>query len=232
MMNKKKFYDEIDNTAMPEDGKRRVDLMLNLLKGKTIATALDIGCVPEMAEYYSNILGCKTLGINVSEKVVNSQKNGGNVQLVQGDAETADFGGAYDLIFCGEVLEHLENPDAFIEKVKNHLKNDGYLVLTIPNLASLFNRMSLLLDWQPRGINPSRKMLLNPLLKYDYNWGHVSMFTHYSLQKFLKANGFKVLAVKGVRSGHKGENRLLSFVRALTSIKASFAEQIVVVAKM
>ena len=57
------------------------------------------------------------------------------------------------------------------------------------------------------------------------------MFTHYSIQKFLKANGFEVLGIRGVHSGNSSGKKLLSFVRALMSAKASFAEQLVILAR-
>jgi SAM-dependent methyltransferase len=231
-MDKKQFYEEIDVTSMSEDDMRRLKKMLDLVKRYRIESLLDVGSIPDMTEYFADALKCKALGVNISEKVIKSYKGGSqNVRFICGDAEIIDFGEKFDLIICGELLEHLQNPDAFIQKIKDHLNEGGHVLITIPNLASLFNRISLLLGWQPRGINPSRKILLNPFTKYDYNWGHISMFTHYSIRKFLEANGLKVVTIKGTYGGHVGERSLSSAIRALMSLRKSFAEQLIILAE-
>jgi 2-polyprenyl-3-methyl-5-hydroxy-6-metoxy-1,4-benzoquinol methylase len=227
-MDKKQFYEKIDVTRMSADEKRRADIMLKLLDGFAPKNLLDVGGMPEMTEYFANTLKIGGIGINISEKVVNSYKGANKgLKFVVGDAENGLPGGKFDLIICGELLEHLQDPDAFIEALKPRMSENGRLLLTVPNLASLFNRVSLLFGWQPRGINPSHKMLLNPFTKYDYNWGHISMFTHYSVRKFLEANGFKVLAVKGTYGGPKS-----NLLRALLSARTSFSEQIIILARL
>ncbi|KKS28499.1 MAG: Two-component response regulator [candidate division WWE3 bacterium GW2011_GWC1_42_102] len=55
----------------------------------------------------------------------------------------------FDVVFAGEVLEHLVNTDGFVEEIKRILKKDGYLILTTPNTASLARRILLLLGRNP-----------------------------------------------------------------------------------
>jgi SAM-dependent methyltransferase len=230
-MNKKDFYEEIDVTKVSEDEMRRIRIMLDFLKGRSIKKMLDIGSVPEMTEIFASALHCEALGINISERVVNSGKRKSGIRFIQGDIESAEISEKFDLIVCGEVIEHMADVDAFIEKLKGMLDKDGYLLLTIPNLSSLFNKISILFGWQPRGINPSRKILLNPFTKYDYNWGHVSMFTFYAMKKFLMENGFDMLKIGGTHGGHVGENSIKSFVRLLMSLTPSFSEQVIILAR-
>ncbi len=230
-MDKKDFYEEIDVTKVSEDEMRRISIMLNFLKGKNIKKMLDIGSVPEMTEMFAGTLHCEALGINISEKVINSSKKKSGIRFMQGDIESAEINENFDLIVCGEIIEHISDVDAFIEKLKKMLDNGGYLLLTVPNLSSFFNKISILLGWQPRGINPSRKILLNPFTKYDYNWGHVSMFTFNAIKKFLNENGFEILKVGGTHGGHAGENKVKSFVRLLMSSFPPFSEQVVILAK-
>ncbi len=230
-MDKKEFYEEIDVTKVSEDEMRRINIMLNFLKGEGIKKMLDIGSVPEMTEIFANALHCEALGINISEKVVNSGKKRSGIRFMQGDAESVEISEKFDLIVCGEVIEHMADVDAFIEKLKRMLDKGGYLLLTIPNLSSLFNKISILFGWQPRGINPSRKILLNPFTKYDYNWGHVSMFTFNAIKKFLRENGFEILKVGGTHGGHAGENRAKSLARFFMSLIPSFSEQVIILAR-
>jgi SAM-dependent methyltransferase len=164
-----------------------------------------------MTQAFVSVLRCKGVGINISKRVLRSRKRWKGISFVLGDVQQLTLKGQFDLIICGEVLEHLRNVDDFIARIRKILRDGGYLLLTLPNLASLFNRISLLLGWQPRGINPSRKILLNPLTKYDYNWGHMSMFTHRSIRKFLTLNGFRITKVKGTYGGHEGERQVRRF---------------------
>lgn len=39
----------------------------------------------------------------------------------------------FDLIFCGEYLEHHKDPEDFVEQLESHLTDDGWLVWTVPH---------------------------------------------------------------------------------------------------
>jgi 2-polyprenyl-3-methyl-5-hydroxy-6-metoxy-1,4-benzoquinol methylase/glycosyltransferase involved in cell wall biosynthesis len=41
--------------------------------------------------------------------------------------------GLYDAIFCGEFLEHVEHPCRLIDRLANHCKPNGYIVMTTPS---------------------------------------------------------------------------------------------------
>jgi 2-polyprenyl-3-methyl-5-hydroxy-6-metoxy-1,4-benzoquinol methylase len=228
----KKFYESISVTKLSESDKRRLKIMIELVRDLKVKKLLDVGCIPEMTETFVNTLKCEGVGINISKKVLRSARKTKKIKYICADAQYLSLNEKFDLIVCGEILEHLLDVDDFIYRVKKLLNPNGYLLLTIPNLASLFNRISLLFGWQPRGLNPSRKILLNPFTKYDYNWGHVSMFTHYSIKKFLKENGFKILKIRGTYGGHEGEGKLRKFIRWLMSLKTSFAEQLIILAQL
>jgi SAM-dependent methyltransferase len=50
----------------------------------------------------------------------------------------------FDLVVSVEGLEHLENPHLFLREVNRVLKNDGWLILTTPNIISLRSRVRFL----------------------------------------------------------------------------------------
>jgi len=56
-------------------------------------------------------------------------------------------------------LEHVTCWDEFLENVKNVLVDGGYLLVSMPNLGSWVNRLALLLGYQPRDLEISRKKL-------------------------------------------------------------------------
>jgi 2-polyprenyl-3-methyl-5-hydroxy-6-metoxy-1,4-benzoquinol methylase len=78
-------------------------------------------------------------------------------QIIVGNAETlidSGFGLAgeptFDLILCLDVLEHMVDPWAFVQKLEAFLKPGGLLVGSIPNVRHLATSLPLLLAGQWR----------------------------------------------------------------------------------
>ena len=44
----------------------------------------------------------------------------------------------FDVIICGDVLEHLVNPYAVVEKLKKLLKDDGVIIVSLPNIRQIY----------------------------------------------------------------------------------------------
>jgi len=55
------------------------------------------------------------------------------VKFIQGDACNLDASlGKFDIIFAGNVIDRLYDPEAFIKNIYNFLNTKGLLVLTSP----------------------------------------------------------------------------------------------------
>lgn len=92
----------------------------------------------------------------------------------------------FDLIFAGEVIEHLVDTDRFLAELRRCLRVSGHLLITTPNLASFENRLRLALGIYPIWVN--------------YNLagsGHVRAYTPKALAKQLQDHGFKVVLHRG-----------------------------------
>ncbi len=61
----------------------------------------------------------------------------------------------YDIIFCFEVIEHIDNTDSIIKNAYKYLKPEGKFYISHPNLSSLYSRFELLLGFQPHILEPS-----------------------------------------------------------------------------
>lgn len=82
-----------------------------------------------------------------------------------------------ECVVFSEVLEHL-NPyyvSHTLTEINRVLKKDGFLILTTPNIASLYRRLKLLLGKQPI---------------YRY---HVKEYTKNEVMKMLEDHGFKII---------------------------------------
>lgn len=55
----------------------------------------------------------------------------------------------FDVIFAGDLIEHLSNPGLFLAACARHLKEGGRLVLTTPNCYSLFSLTEKLTKPEP-----------------------------------------------------------------------------------
>jgi glycosyltransferase involved in cell wall biosynthesis len=58
--------------------------------------------------------------------------------------ETLNLDNDYDIIVAADILEHLIDPEYVLSKLKTNLKKDGLLVVSLPNVANIYVRMSLL----------------------------------------------------------------------------------------
>jgi len=79
----------------------------------------------------------------------------------------------FDIVICNQVLEHLKNYSKVIDELIRVTKEKGYILIGIPNLAHLINRIYLLFGMQPMCI--------------DIDSNHIRGFTHKSLVKVFKS---------------------------------------------
>jgi len=71
------------------------------------------------------------------------------------DAGVPPLDGAFDAIVCADVLEHLRDPAAVLTALGRALAAGGEVVISIPNVAHLWMRLSLLagrFEYAERGI--------------------------------------------------------------------------------
>ena len=59
----------------------------------------------------------------------------------------------FDLVICNQVLEHLKNFRSVIDEIIRITNNEGYILIGMPNLAHLINRIYLLFGVQPMCID-------------------------------------------------------------------------------
>jgi len=105
----------------------------------------------------------------------------------------------FDAVTAFEMIEHLFDPDHFLDEVYRVLKLNGIFILSTLNLASIHNRITLLFGYQPFSVMVS---LNNPVGHLGFSAGsaapdHIRFFTLRSLKELLKIHKIEILEVKG-----------------------------------
>jgi 2-polyprenyl-3-methyl-5-hydroxy-6-metoxy-1,4-benzoquinol methylase len=93
---------------------------------------------------------------------------------------------SFEAVFAGEIIEHLVDTTAFLDEVRRVLGPGGILVVTTPNLASLENRLRLLMGRYPIWVEVALS-----------DQGHVRAYTLPTLRAHLQARGLVVEEIAG-----------------------------------
>ncbi len=123
----------------------------------------------------------------------------------------------------GELIEHVFSPDDLLREARRIVKPGGYLFLTTPNLASWFNRASLLFGYQPIFTEVSAEANAGHIINLTgHPAGHIRMFTYRALKEVIERNEWKIEKAIGIGlnvGSHKGPKyiyKLLNFIFSLS----------------
>jgi 2-polyprenyl-3-methyl-5-hydroxy-6-metoxy-1,4-benzoquinol methylase len=144
---------------------------------------LDVGC---SSGYLARPLverGCVVVGIEREPAAAEVARTICEDVLV-GDVETMELPfqhESFDVVLCGDLVEHLRDPDRFLARVRPFLRPTGRLVLSTPNVANWAMRLSLLggrWHYTDRGI---------------LDRTHAHLFTRRTLVEALQRAGYRVV---------------------------------------
>lgn len=92
--------------------------------------------------------------------------------------------GFFDFIVYGDILEHLKNPEAALLKLRNYLSRKGFIIISLPNVAHVYNRKNLLFG------------------RWDYNDAgildrtHLRFFTLKAAKEMIEKAGYEIVDIK------------------------------------
>lgn len=107
-------------------------------------------------------------------------------KVICGDIESLDlpYREYFDYVIAGDVLEHLYNPWAIINKIKIYIKKGGYVIASIPNVRNWRILKDLILKGEWKYV--SAGILDNT---------HLRFFTKKSIIELFKNNGFSEIRI-------------------------------------
>ena len=177
----------------------RFHQLVDFYRGKDI---LDIGCAVGYRKkdwMHRNIksVAKSIYGLDINgESVSEIKKMGFDAQ--QGDAQDFELGRKFNMVHAGELIEHLDSPGAFLNSVKNHLTDDGELLITTPNALRISNVIYA----------ATGGLLVNP--------EHTCWFCETTLTTLLERKGFRIIEIGYLR--HETFNTMR---RVALSLRAS-----------
>lgn len=116
---------------------KRLEFVTGIVAHLRPATVLDVGCgtgsnlTALIARQFPDV---QFLGVDSDEasiRFANAENTSANVRFLL-EQEASQLG-QFDLVIASEVIEHVEDPDAFLQFLRERLSPQGHLVLTLPN---------------------------------------------------------------------------------------------------
>jgi 2-polyprenyl-3-methyl-5-hydroxy-6-metoxy-1,4-benzoquinol methylase len=160
----------------------RLKKCARIIQSLTPGKMLDIGCCDGSWLRMWQSRGWEPYGIDVSRANVTAASQYVDARVCDLNSDRFPFDDhTFDLIFAGEIIEHLVDTDGFLSEISRCVKPGGHVVITTPNLVSFENRLRIMLGIYPIWVN--------------YNLegsGHVRAYTPRILKKQMAAHGLKV----------------------------------------
>lgn len=189
----------VPGDAEPERFAERRELLLAEVAGGD--RVLDLGCGDGAFAAALTGAGAVVTAVDVSGEAVRRARGrapGAQVELVAEGGELPFAEDAFDLVWCGETLEHVADVAGLLAEVRRVLRWGGTLLVTTPNVPRLGVAVEAL-----RG-RPLEERL-------DPRADHLRFFTARTLTAVLRDAGFAEIAVRA-SGGPPGARRALTAV--------------------
>lgn len=154
------------------------------------AKVLDVGCgTGELGNRLRTEKNCFVVGIEVNEERARLAKARLNAIVVVDVEELREIPYSakyFDVIVFADILEHLRFPERVLSLLKKYLKDDGCILVSMPNIANWIVRAKLLFgkfDYEKAGI---------------LDRTHLRFFTLKSAKCLLEESGFEITYVTGI----------------------------------
>jgi len=210
------YYGNIDNESMDDKLLKYQEISKKIIYEyceKNSSTQqgglklLDAGCGNGRFLNHCTDIPISLYGVDYSENELNYAKKAcSNIGLSQADLNEGipyedDF---FDVVHSSEVIEHLYNPDFFIEEIKRVAKRDALVVITTPNLNSWLSRIMFLFGSIPMFYEVSTIHansgfgFFKKFKKQDYPVGHIRVMNKDAIKCLFNNQGLEVYKIYGL----------------------------------
>jgi 2-polyprenyl-3-methyl-5-hydroxy-6-metoxy-1,4-benzoquinol methylase len=173
---------------------------------------LEIGCGggDTLIEIKKNRIAKEVVGVDINFLEESNQQNSlidkiliGNIEQLELDYPEQYF----DVIICGDVIEHLIDPWSLIIKLTKHLKNEGIWIISIPNVREIFTLYKIVIrgnfKYNEGGILDRThlrffckqniiELFSTPHLKISKIFTNLDLFEKFSLRRMINKITFRI----------------------------------------
>ena len=149
----------------------RIEYILKQIDSKkmTDLDVLDLGCgggliSESLSRLNANVTGVDFVKNNIEVAKRHALKKKLKINYIQDDIEKLRLAKKFDLIIIFEVLEHLNDWQSFLIKIKKNLKRNGIIIISTINRNILSKYLAIyfaenILKWVPKGTHSYEKFI-------------------------------------------------------------------------
>lgn len=179
-----------DKKVLQKNFKLRLEVLKNFLDPDRHKVLLEIGSAYGFFLDLAKDCFEAILGIDITEDGVNYAQKKLYLNVIHGDFLKLDFSNKhFDVVCMWDTIEHLRNPDLYIEKLSRHMEKGAIFAMTTGDIGSLNAR-----------IKKDKWRLIHPPT-------HIHYFSKKTLTRLLNNYGFDVIY-----------NRYCGFYRSVDTI--------------
>lgn len=136
--------------------------------------------------------------------------------------------GVWNFILANHFIEHVSDPDYFLDECKRVMNKDTVLDIGTPNLTAWFNRILFLFGYVPHSVELSKRFNVGKA----FNWGleplggHVYVYSVPALVDLLERHGFKIKSIEGEASTYPAHPIIMFIDRLLTKLNPNLASAV------
>jgi SAM-dependent methyltransferase len=158
-------------------------------------TVLDVGAGsgidrPDWMHALVATVATEVTGVELDPRLAARARDRG-FDVVAADAQTFDLGRTFDVVWAGEIIEHLSCAGGFLDAARRHLEPGGRLVITTPNAFAISNFVYRI-GGRPR-----------------VNKGHTCWYDDVTLSQLLRRHGYEIEEVSYLPHRTPGRGRAL-----------------------
>lgn len=136
---------------------------------------LDVGCGTGWTSKVYEDNGFEVTGLEPSKIRAQLARERYGLNIVNDYIENSNLGKVFDVVIMRHIIEHFSDPSGVLQQVRGVLKDDGLVLLVVPNINCL-GRYLFETDWA-----------------WILPW-HCNFFTPRSLRRILEQEGFLVVS--------------------------------------
>jgi 2-polyprenyl-3-methyl-5-hydroxy-6-metoxy-1,4-benzoquinol methylase len=155
-----------------------------LLACRPPSRILDLGCSSGLLSERLLQMGHEVIGVDVNEIEGVKERTSAFFKADLNDGIPSEVGSNFDIVLAADVIEHVVNPGALMNQIRDVLNPHGTALVCVPNIAHWYPRFRSTLgmfDYDQRGILDAT---------------HLRFFTRRSLARLVEGRGFAIRRVE------------------------------------